>query len=435
MEVRCGSCAKLFRVSDDKITGTGIKFACSRCGEYVRVTQEDLEHHALSQSTVSVLDLFEPKPKTAKAPHQPKTGEGEASLPAGSADTEPSPTPDHGVSPAETPSVFSEPASYASASATEDKTESSLSDPDLFAEAKPSAEPEAAVSVEPGPLAEPKPMTMPEPVPQSAPAPQPTTASTAEPEPKPGPKPETQQPKVEATAVSMPKPEPVRGPSFTAPPRPVPAVQPKAPKKEIPRPSLSAEEQTPKAAKAKEIPPVPSRSGRMFLYVLILLVVCALAGYGALVFFQSPQKEQVAAPVMVSIEGLHIENPSGAPDANGDLVITGVVQNSMETARPAWYVVIDVYNAEGVVLNKVRLLNGKQLYSRRDYDILAKRGANIQELKAKTRQEQGAVIPPKGSVNFDVRYVQPPVGVASFNATLQPFDPVRLYKEIALENK
>ena len=68
MEIRCGSCNKLFRVSDDKVTGKGIKFACTRCNEYVRITREDFENYTLSQSTVSVLDMFEPKPKPSAEP-------------------------------------------------------------------------------------------------------------------------------------------------------------------------------------------------------------------------------------------------------------------------------------------------------------------------------------------------------------------------------
>jgi hypothetical protein len=80
-------------------------------------------------------------------------------------------------------------------------------------------------------------------------------------------------------------------------------------------------------------------------------------------------------------------------------------------------------------------LNGKQLYTRSDYDILAKRGENIQELKAGTLQDKGVAIPPKGNVAFEIRYLQPPAGIASFNAILQPFDPARLSNEIAEEAK
>ena len=72
MEVRCKKCNKLFRVSDDKITGTGIKFPCTRCGEYVRITREDFEHYTLSRSAEAVPDLIEPKPKPAEAPLWPE---------------------------------------------------------------------------------------------------------------------------------------------------------------------------------------------------------------------------------------------------------------------------------------------------------------------------------------------------------------------------
>ena len=57
MEVRCASCNKLFRVSDDKITGIGIKFACTRCQTVVKITREEFEQYSLSraglQNTVS----------------------------------------------------------------------------------------------------------------------------------------------------------------------------------------------------------------------------------------------------------------------------------------------------------------------------------------------------------------------------------------------
>ena len=50
MEVRCGSCSKLFRVADEKITGSGIRFVCTGCGEYVRITREDFEQYQQPQA-------------------------------------------------------------------------------------------------------------------------------------------------------------------------------------------------------------------------------------------------------------------------------------------------------------------------------------------------------------------------------------------------
>ena len=94
----------------------------------------------------------------------------------------------------------------------------------------------------------------------------------------------------------------------------------------------------------------------------------------------------------------------------------------------------DVYDAQNNVLTRAKMLNGKQLYLDRDYDILAKRGADIQGLKA-SLQERGAPIPPKGIVNFEIRVMEPPIGIATFNATLQAFDPLQLMKEAAEEMK
>jgi hypothetical protein len=78
--------------------------------------------------------------------------------------------------------------------------------------------------------------------------------------------------------------------------------------------------------------------------------------------------------------------------------------------------------------------NGKQLYTMRDYEVLAKRGVDVQELQAKNLHGPGVVIPPKGTVHFEIRFMELSNNIASFNATLQPFDPVRLYKEIYLSH-
>jgi hypothetical protein len=133
---------------------------------------------------------------------------------------------------------------------------------------------------------------------------------------------------------------------------------------------------------------------------------------------------------MASTEGLQLTNNlSGFIDTNGDLVITGVVENTSDKEKPVWYLVADVFDAQGKVLVQAKSLNGKQLYTSRDYDILAKRGVNVQELQTKNLQERGVPIPPKGVVNFEIRIMEPPVGIATFNATLQKFDPLQMMKE------
>jgi len=138
---------------------------------------------------------------------------------------------------------------------------------------------------------------------------------------------------------------------------------------------------------------------------------------------------------MTSPEGLQITAASGSLDQNQDLIVTGKIDNTTDKERAAWYIVVHVYDAQGAVLTSARMLNGKQLYTKRDYEVMEKRGMNVQELKARNLQEPGIIIPPKGSVQFEIRFMQPPVGISSFNAALEPFNPEQLFKEMAEEQK
>jgi hypothetical protein len=349
MEARCGKCNKLYRVPDDKITGTGIKFACTRCGESVKITQEEFEHYTLSKNAVSSLDMLEPKPiiKTAIAAVT-------ASAPQPALEPIPAATSD--------PKMEDHPGS------------------DQI------SKPESLQTSAPQPAA-PAPVSKSDSAPVRAAAP--TTTSSAQ------------------------------------------AMPSTAPKKETVRPAAPME----RKAVIGAAPDVPSHSGKMAAILIVALIILGLVGYGVYAYRTASLKKSMAAQETASIEGLHITNVVGSFDAVGDLLITGVVENSLDQEKTAWYLTVEVYNAQGSVLNKIRVLNGKQIYTRNDYEILAKRGMNIQDLKTKTVQEQGVIIPAKGSVTFEVRYAQPPAGIASFNATLQPFDPIRLFKEIAEDLK
>jgi hypothetical protein len=182
-------------------------------------------------------------------------------------------------------------------------------------------------------------------------------------------------------------------------------------------------------------------SGLQIVGFILSLLVVGSAVYGNVVVIskvRSAAEETVSTYFkdMTSTEGLRMVNtPSGYIDTNGDLVITGVVENTTDKEKPVWYLVAEVFDAQGKVLIQAKSLNGKQLYTPRDYDILAKRGVNVQDLKAKNIQERGAPLLPKGVANFEIRVMEPPVGIATFNATLQQFDPLQMMKEAAEEVK
>ncbi len=445
MEIRCRNCNKLFRVSDDKITGKGIKFACTRCGESVKITKEDFENYTLSQTAVTALDLFDPNAKPAAAgPETPKAEVlstapeaviKEAAM-AKTAASEPK-NPDLSSSSApdflqerEEPLPPSEPAPSEASSAgglqpAQEPSSQSQPAKEMFQPlsqpaATPAASevlPETKQEAKPGPELKPAPKPTPEPEPM----PVLKSESKSEPviQPKTGPKPAVQ-----------PKSGPVRTPVAPAAPGARPAA-PVAAKKEPARPAAP----TPPITVIGASPPAPSRSGSSMI-ILVVGLILVLMGFGVFMYLRSsPSTVGESTSAMTSVAGLQILNASGSLESDGDLLISGVVENTTDKEKNAWYIVVDIFDANGAVMNKIRLLNGKQLFTRNDYEILASRGVNVQELKAKTLQDQGVVVPPKGKVAFEIRYLQPPIGVASFNASLHPFDPVRLYKEIAEEAK
>jgi hypothetical protein len=181
-------------------------------------------------------------------------------------------------------------------------------------------------------------------------------------------------------------------------------------------------------------------SAAQILGIILSVAVVGLAGYSevrsAVQMRSTTEKVTDVFNNMTSTEGLRMTNPpSGYIDTNGDLVIAGIVENTTDKEKPVWYVVAEVFDAQGKVLIQAKSLNGKQHYTPGDYDVLAKRGVNVQELQTKNLQEQGAPIPPKGIVNFEIRIMEPPVGIATFNATLQKFDPLQMMKEAAEEMK
>jgi predicted Zn finger-like uncharacterized protein len=364
MEVRCQGCNKLFRVSDDKITGTGVKFSCTRCGASVKITREAFESYKMQQPAP-----VQAAPRPVAAP--PVKERKPAAAPA---------------------------------------FEFDLSDPATAA---------AALSVQ-----EEAPVLQPE-----NPAPFVPRPSAAEP----------RKDQAGLAGVMDASPNPASAPKTDAAPKPKPKPEPlRAPV--IPAAAAAADHEAPHPAHPIPTPvsmrPERSGTGKKILVLAMALLIIGAAAYGVFFYIQNRSQQAMDVATAVTPEGLQIQSAAGAIDTEtNDLVITGVVENKTEMPKPGWYVVADVYDAQNNVLVRAKLLNGKQVYTKRDYEILAGRGINIEELKANQLQQQGIIIPALGSVMFEIRVMDPPVGIASFNATLQPFDPEQLFREIAEEQK
>jgi hypothetical protein len=136
----------------------------------------------------------------------------------------------------------------------------------------------------------------------------------------------------------------------------------------------------------------------------------------------------------VTTEGLAVANPYGYIDPQtGDLVVTGAVENTSDKGKTGWYLVADVNDQQGMKVVSARMVNGKQLYSGRDFEILAKRGFNAEQIKAAMLSDRETTIPAAGKVQFEIRFMEPPAGIASFYVTLQPFNPLKVFEEMAQE--
>lgn len=499
MEVRCGSCNKLFRVADEKITGKGIKFKCTRCGEYVKITREDFEQYKLSKEAPAV-SPFEPSDMEAGHP---------AAVAPSASPPKPEPEP-----------AFASFSSQDSPRGDADKSKgptielSGFDMPDMTHVEPPPAKPSPLEPPTP-PVTEPVPVKEPSrPQAPSRPLGVPTPQSAAE----------TIHPFVSGSvagvaggtgcalpviAVMLMDIGVISSYIITASPD-MPSwysiaasaasimglgiligivlamIQSKTDRKvfsvigvliSVFMTGLIGAGQG--AALAMGSGAVISiaviltgasvwavkglllsilivvirrtmmsqkkesfSAGLSGLQTLWLLIAVSIVGAGAYAEVESSirmkeakDKTMGAIQEMVSPEGLQIGNLSGYIDTNGDLVITGVVENATDKERPVWYIEAEVYDAQGNVLTKAKMLNGKQIYSMKDYEILARRGVNVQDLKARDMQEKGMQLPPRGIMNFEIRVMEPPVGTSAFLVFPRPFDPMQMFKESMEEMK
>lgn len=493
MEVRCGKCNKLFRVADDKITGSGIKFRCTRCSEYVKITREDFEVYRISRASASAASETAP----VKAGIQPSLETAATSFSV----------PEAEQSPFE---MTSAPEPVSGPGPTIELTGYDMSD---------LAMPKAELHEPEHPATEP-----------TAPQPQPVRIETSKPAVAPQPAPASKSneavihPFVSGSTVgaaaglgcALPITVVtllgigalsafIKGPAADLPlwysvliaalsmmgfgivigvvlamiqagadrrifsvggvlvgaflSALIGAVQGAAValgSDAVMSAVLIAGSAVGWAVKGILLSIVvviirrtmmtgrkesfsSGLSGAQVLWLVLAAAIVAAGVYSEVMSASALKtaKEQTVGAVqeMVTPEGLQVGNLSGYIDQNGDIVLTGVIENTTEKEKPVWYLVAEVYDAQGGVLAKAKLLNGRQLYSMRDYDILAKRGADVKAMREQAMRDKGAALQPKAVVNFEMRIIEPPVGIASFLVTPQPFDPVQMLKDMAEDMK
>jgi hypothetical protein len=437
--VRCDACKKLFRVPGHKISGSGVKFVCTRCGEYVSISSQDINRYIFPSDPRSVPDISateaqSPETVTLQQPEEKSDAgtEAEPTVPREATETQPSTEPAQPVLKDIPEQNGPEPEPLSVSFETPQAEQKTEPVPEMKVET------DIALKIEDTSLPESETF--------------PVSFEIPHVELKTEPVPEVQvetdiAPKIED--MSLPQPEPTPAISLTM------ATQKGAASRTVSGPTEDSISAILLGERTSEVPhetivpkkerslPEPPRYGktvaerhairsRKLLPLLIagLAVICLLV-YGAMWYLKMSPETAKESQEPSSMEGLLITSVTGTMEPNGDILISGMVQNTLAKEKNAWFVVVEVYNRQGAQLNKIRLLNGKQLFTKRDYDVLAARGVNVRDLKERSLQEQGIVIAPKGSVSFEVRYIQPPAEIASFKAVLLPFDPVRLFREIS----
>ena len=132
-------------------------------------------------------------------------------------------------------------------------------------------------------------------------------------------------------------------------------------------------------------------------------------------------------PEIVTAAGLQVSNAQGYFEpGTGDLVITGTIRNTTDRPKAGWYLVAEILDDKESVLTTAKMLSGIQLFTAADYEILAKRGMNVEALRNALSAAETGIIPSGGSVDFELRVIGPPKGSTRFLPSLRTFDPSRL---------
>jgi predicted Zn finger-like uncharacterized protein len=520
MDIRCGSCSKLFRVADEKISGKGIRFKCSKCGEIITVTMQDLEMDLFARegeaapATSAPPADARPHPAPAAPPAAPPAAEPEAR------EYKPPPSPEDEQEPAareyrppEPPAAGLEDFDFSSPDVAAQQQQEQQGDAgpgefslgEMPSDERQEAGGEVSLSEEDARAAEDA-FSFPvdlisEPRRKSAFASEGSTEASGQEQESmsvtPGEQ-EPSHPSPDTGAASLAVPDlgepgepaapggpgpgaaPEAAAETPAPPQaveeaPTPKQEPVPPKGPVISPDLLAQMKKASASRAaaKQEPPpaaasdeidlgaalaIPKGAGAaaarvaapvttgaaagsgkrvLILAVVAVALVAVLGALYALYTFgyllgrsgQTASQPLQAAGTFVSPEGLSIEDPYAYRDPqNGDLVITGSIRSALTTTKQGWYLEIGVTDQQQKIVATVRMVSGAQLHSKRDLEVLARRGINIDELRtAAAPKARTAVVPPRGSVAFEARLPEPPAGAAGFLPVLKTYDPASVF--------
>jgi DNA-directed RNA polymerase subunit RPC12/RpoP len=154
--------------------------------------------------------------------------------------------------------------------------------------------------------------------------------------------------------------------------------------------------------------------GILFCLMFFTIVMEAKGLYLAKSGYDEVMKE-------TSAEGFLVKDLEDIYNEEGDLMITGSIENTSEDDKTGWYLIAELFDEDENVLRKARLINGEQLYSVKDHTILRERGERIPRRDPFSRQED-MIIEPGYAVPFEVVFFDPPEEYQEYSVILKNLD-------------
>lgn len=174
----------------------------------------------------------------------------------------------------------------------------------------------------------------------------------------------------------------------------------------------------------------PLSSGQMgavgvLFFLMVFTIVMEMKGqnYAKAALEQTKQE--------MSSEGLTVTGQEKSYNSQGDLVVTGKIANNSKDDKTGWLVVAELKDGSGAVIRKATLMNGVQMHSMKDMEILKKRGQNIQRPNP-GEPGRAQIIKSGETVPFEIAFLDPPSEYNDLALRLKNIDQESM-KEILME--
>jgi DNA-directed RNA polymerase subunit RPC12/RpoP len=123
----------------------------------------------------------------------------------------------------------------------------------------------------------------------------------------------------------------------------------------------------------------------------------------------------------LSAEGLQVADQESSFNDQGDLIVTGKIVNNSKDDKQGWLLIAEMRDDGGSVIRKATLMNGMQMHSIQDAEILKKRNQPFRRPEP-SDQRKAALIKAGDSVPFEFAFLEAPKEYKEIDVVLKNFD-------------